>query len=120
MSDNSAIEKIVEDYFLGMYEGDVERLRRIFHAECRLYGERKGQKSDFAVEGFFRYVADSPVPKDTGEPYEMKIVSINRTGPVAVVHVEDLYQGGHFTDYLTAMETGDGWRIVNKAFYSEN
>ena len=48
----------------------------------------------------------------------MNIVSIDRTGPVAVVHVKDLYQAGHFTDYLTIVEGEDGWRIVNKAFFS--
>ncbi len=26
----AAIEALVQDYFLGMYEGDIERLRRIF------------------------------------------------------------------------------------------
>lgn len=117
---NAPVEALVHEYFHGMYEGDVDRLKAIFHEDCRLYGERKGEKRDFPVSGFFDYVASAPVPKDEGEPYDMEIVSINRTGPVAVVHVKDLYQGGHFTDYLTCMETDQGWRIVNKAFYSED
>jgi len=117
-TDTTAIEHVVSEYFHGMYHGDVARLQAIFHPQCWLYGERKGVKSAFPVEGFWKYVKDAPVPNDEGEAFEMRIVAINRTGPVAVVEVEDLYQGGHFTDYLTCMETDDGWRIVNKAFYS--
>ncbi len=119
-TDNGAIERIVEDYFLGMYEGDVDRLKRIFHEQCWLFGERKGDKREFPVQTFFDYVAGAPNPKEQGEAFDMRIVSVSRTGSVAVVEVEDLYQGGHFTDYLTLMETADGWRIVNKAFFAEN
>jgi hypothetical protein len=115
---NAAIEALVEEYFMGMYEGDVNRLKAIFHSDCRLFGERKGEKREFPGSDFLAYVAGAPVPKDEGEAYEMELVSINRTGPVAVVHVRDLYQGGRFTDYLTVFETVDGWKIVNKAFYS--
>jgi hypothetical protein len=117
-SDNAGIELLVEEYFLGMYEGSAERLRAIFHPQCWLYGERKGDKREFPVATFLDYVKGAPVPKTAGEAFDMKIVNISRTGPVAVVEVEDLYQGGHFTDYLTCMETADGWKIVNKAFFS--
>jgi hypothetical protein len=114
------IQALVHEYFHGMYEGDVDRLKAIFHPDCRLYGERKGEKREFPLSDFLGYVADAPVPKDEGEAYEMELISIDRTGPVAIAHVKDLYQGGHFTDYLTCMETADGWKIVNKAFYSKD
>lgn len=119
-SSDTEIEAVVEEYFRGMYEGDVERLKRIFHPESWLYGERKGKKSAFPVSGFFEYVDHVPVPGDVGEAYEMSIKSIDRAGPIAVVRVEDLYQGAHYTDFLTLMETDDGWRIVNKAYHSED
>ena len=115
---NEAIEKLVEEYFHGMYEGDVDRLKAIFHEDCRLFGERKGKKRELSASDFLAYVANAPVPKDQGEAFDMTLVSINQTGPVAVAHVEDLYQGGRFTDYLTCMETDDGWKIVNKAYFS--
>ncbi len=118
MTDNSPIEHLVEEYFHAMYEGDSARLKAIFHPQAWLYGERKGEKREFPVDGFLSYVEGAPIPKAEGEAFEMNIISITRTGPIALVHVEDLYQGGHFTDYLTCMETGDGWKIVNKAYYS--
>ena len=114
----AAIEALVQEYFKGMYEGDADRLKAIFHEDCRLFGERKGEKREFPASDFFAYVEGAPIPKDEGEAYDMELVSIDITGPVAVAHVKDLYQGGHFTDYLTCMETDQGWKIVNKAFYS--
>jgi hypothetical protein len=116
----AAIEAIVHEYFHGMYEGDAERLKAIFHEDCRLFGEHKGEKSESHVSDFLAYVASAPVPKNEGEPYDMELLSIDLTGPVAVAHVKDLYQGGRFTDYLTCMETDQGWKIVNKAFYSRD
>ena len=70
-----------------MYEGDVDRLAPIFHDECWLHDERSGDKRGFPVSVFFAYVSGAPVPKDAGEPFAMRIVLIDRTGPVAVVKV---------------------------------
>lgn len=118
--ERAAIEELVEHYFLGMYEGDVERLRRIFHPQCWVYGERRGETREFPLAGFLEYVETAPVPKAEGEPFDMGIISIDRSGTTAVVKVEDRYQGGHFTDYLTLLKTAEGWRIVNKTFFSED
>ena len=116
--ETAAIEALVQDYFLGMYEGDVARLARIFHPQCWLYGESRGASHEFAVAGFIEQFASEPAPKAAGEPYDMQLVSLDRTGAVAVAKLAVLYQGRRYTDYLTLQKTGSGWRIVNKAFFS--
>ncbi|MEM7123690.1 MAG: nuclear transport factor 2 family protein [Pseudomonadota bacterium] len=117
-TDDKAIEVIVEDYFLGMYEADTERLQRIFHPQCWLFGENPRGSHAFPVKGFIEQIGSSPAPKVEGEPYDMHLVSVDRTGPVAVAKVNVRYQNRHFTDYLVMQRTGDEWRIVNKAFFS--
>ncbi len=116
--ETAAIEALVQDYFLGMYEGDVERLRRIFHPQCWLFGESRGESHEFPLSGFLDQIASVPVPKAEGEPFDMRLVSIDRTGSVAIAKVEVRYQGRRYTDYLTLQKAAVGWSIVGKAFFS--
>ncbi len=116
--EQAAIEAVVEAYFQGMYRGEADRLRGIFHEQAWLFGERRGEARSFPAADFFAYVEGAPVPEKEGEAYDMAIEQIDRTGTVAMVKVRDLYQGGHFTDYLMLAKGEDGWRIVAKGFFS--
>ena len=116
--ETAAIEALVQNYFLGMYEGDVERLRRIFHPQCWLFGENRNGSHQFPLSGFLDQIASVPVPKAEGEPFDMRLVSIDRTGSVATAKVEVRYQGRRYTDYLTLQKAAAGWSIVSKAFFS--
>ena len=115
--ETAAIEMLVQDYFLGMYEGDVERLRRIFHQQCWLFGESRGESHEFPLSGFLDQIASEPIPKAVGEPFDMRLVSIDRTGSVAIAKVEVRYQSRRYTDYLTLQKAAVGWSIVGKAFF---
>jgi hypothetical protein len=116
--ETAAIEALVQDYFLGMYEGDVERLRRIFNPQCWLFGENRGGSHEFPLSGFLDQIASEPVPKAEGEPFDMRLVSLDRTGSVAVAKVAVRYQRRRYTDYLTLQKAAAGWSIVGKAFFS--
>ena len=114
----AAIEALAEDYFLGMYEGDLERLRRIFHPQCWLFGESRGASHEFPVAGFLEQIESEPVPKAEGEPFDMRIAAIDRTGSVATLKVEVRYQSRRYTDYLMLQKTNEGWKVVSKTFFS--
>jgi hypothetical protein len=116
--ESAAIEALVQDYFLGMYEGDIERLRGIFHPRCWLFGENPSGCHEFPVSGFIDQIASGPVPKDEGEPFDMRLVSVDRTNSVAVAKVAVKYQHRRYTDYLMLQKTADGWSIVAKTFFS--
>ncbi len=116
--ETAAIEALVQDYFLGLYGGDVERLRRIFHPQCWLFGERGGESQAFPLSGFLDFIESQPAPKTEGEAFDMHIVSVDRTGSVAMAKVEVRYQGRRYTDYLTLQKAAVGWSIVGKAFFS--
>jgi hypothetical protein len=116
--ETAAIEALVQDYFLGMYEGDVERLRRIFHPQCWLFGENRNGSHEFPLSGFLDQIASEPIPKAAGEPFDMRLVSIDRAGSVAVAKVEVRYQDRRYTDYLTLQKAAVEWSIVGKLFFS--
>ena len=70
-----------------MDEGDIERLRRVFHPKCRLFGESPGGCHEFPVSGFIDQIASGPIPKAEGEPFGMRLVPVDRTDSVAVAKV---------------------------------
>lgn len=118
--ETAAIEALTQDYFLGMYEGDVERLRRIFNPQCWLFGENRSGSHEFPLVGFLDQIGSEPVPKAEGEPFDMRLVSVDRTGSIAMAKVEVRYQGRRYTDYLMLQKTAVGWSIVSKAFFSSD
>ena len=113
VSDLALITQTVQFYFDGMYHGDVERLRKAFDPKAYLFGYLGGEYVHVSAKDWFGVVESRPVPAESGEPYDMRIVSIDITGAVATVKVADLYQGLRFTDYLTLLKTDDIWLIVN-------
>jgi len=118
-SDLELITQTVQLYFDGMYRGDIGLLRKAFHPKAHLFGYLRGAFVHISVEEWFGMVESRPVPAESGEAYDMRIVSTDVTGAVATVKVADLYQGLRFTDYLTLLKTDDNWAIVNKAFHHD-
>ncbi len=118
-SDLQSITETVQHYFDGMYHRDVGLLRKAFHPQACLFGHLQGKFVHLPAEQWFAAVQSRPMPAESGEPYDMKIVSIDVTAEVAVVKVVDLYRGLRFTDYLTLLEVDGAWLIVNKAFHHE-
>ena len=59
------------------------------------------------------------MPAETGEAFDMRIVSTDVTCQVATVKVADLYRGLRFTDYLGLARVDGQWMIVNKTFHHD-
>lgn len=118
-SDLQAISATVQDYFEGMYYRDVERLRRAFLPEACLFGHLQDAFVSLPLEKWLESVASRPVPAETGEPFEMRIVATDVSGQAASVKVADLYFGRRFTDYLSLAVVDGRWVIVNKTFHHD-
>ncbi|MEM7224968.1 MAG: nuclear transport factor 2 family protein [Pseudomonadota bacterium] len=118
--ERDVIEAVVQDYFLGMYEGDEARLTRIFHDQCWLFGENPNGCHAFPVAGFIAQMTEGTPPKAAGEPFDMALVALDRTGSVATAKLAVRYQGRRYTDYLTLQKADGAWRIVGKLFYTED
>jgi hypothetical protein len=113
------IKQTVQYYFDGLYHSDVEKLKKAFHPNSQIIGYFDGALLFESFEGFLGFIKATPAPSESGEKYDMKIVSIDLTGTEAVVKVEDLYLGFRFTDYLSLLNIDGSWVIVNKMFYHE-
>ena len=118
--ERAAIEAVVQDYFLGMYQGDGARLARIFHPQCWLFGENPNGCHAFPVAGFIEQMTSGTPPKAAGEPFDMTLVALDRTGSVATAKLAVRYQGRRYTDYLTLQKAEGAWQVVGKLFYTED
>lgn len=116
-ADLERIAQTIQHYFDGMYHRDLARLRKAFHPQAYLFGYRHEECLHVPVDEWFKMVESRPVPADSGEPYDMRIISTDVTGAVATVKVADLYQSLRFTDYLTLLKMDENWVIINKAFH---
>ena len=118
-NDLEQIRNTVDDYFLGMYHSDTDRLAKAFYSDSFLTGYFQGNFSRISVGDWLGMVGKTQAPAEQGEVYDMNIVSVDITENVAVVKVKDLYLGLWFTDYLTLIKLDDGWKIINKSYHHE-
>ena len=54
------IDTLLKTYFDGLYQGDPERLRQVFHPQAQLFGEVRGAPYQNTVDGWLNAVASRP------------------------------------------------------------
>lgn len=111
-SDYEAIVEILNDYFDGLFEGDVEKLRSIFHADAWL----KGNNYRKTLNEWQEAVANRPIPRDEGMEYNFNIQSLEIIGDQAMAKVDAPLLAAHFIDFLGLLKEDGQWKIVNKMF----
>ncbi|MEW9919512.1 nuclear transport factor 2 family protein [Marimonas sp. MJW-29] len=115
-SEQEAIKAVVVEYLEGMIYGQRDRLERAMHPQCMQAGHFGGSYEFFDRDTFICSLeGEAALPP--GTPYRWELLSIEMTGDVAVVKVEDDCFGTTFTDYLTLIKHDNQWQIVMKAFF---
>jgi hypothetical protein len=111
-SDYEAIVGILNDYFDGLFEGDVEKLRSIFHDDAWL----KGNNYRKSLNEWLEAVANRPIPRDEGMEYNFNIQSLEIIGDQAMAKVDTPLLAAHFIDFLGLLKEDGQWKIVNKMY----
>jgi hypothetical protein len=115
--DRSSLEAVVQHYFDGLYEGDVDRLAAVFHPSADLRWLEKGELQVLTVPDWLDRVRKRPSAKAEGKPREDFIVTIDRSDDAtAFIKVRCQLPPRYFTDYLVAMKLNGGWQIVSKSY----
>lgn len=115
-SEVEAVRRTVEDYLVGSYEGDVERLAGAFHPKASVVGNFGSKFGWLTLEEFLNWVRESPRASESDQPYDMTLVSLDITGDAAMAKVDDMFMGLKFTDYLSLVKVDGTWVIVNKTY----
>jgi hypothetical protein len=119
--DVAELETLVQGYFDGLHDGDVEKLGKIFHEESHLFSVTDGKLNDLSRTQWFALIKSRPSARTQGLPRHDWIVSIDHSGPTtAFAKVHCAIPPRFFIDYLTLVKLGSGWRVISKTFHVEN
>lgn len=115
IQDKKAIAKAIENYYFGgLYEGDTDILRQIFHEGTLLFGDIKGQPYAKTLEQYLDGVKNRQNPKDSGKPFKGEIIKIKVVNSIAVAEVKVKMYDFLYHDILSFHKIGGKWVIVNK------
>jgi hypothetical protein len=117
--DLAAIERTAMLYMDGMHACDEAKLNAAFHPTARIQGYRGAQWRGLTREEFVGYCVRLGSRALAGEPFDMRIASIDRAGRAAVVRVEMRWNGRDYVDFLSMIRRDEGgWSISEKTFHS--
>ncbi len=115
--DAAAVREVVEAYLRGLRLNDVESLKRAFWPDARLFFvDRDGHLGQLTQARWYEGFAASAGRE---EAVELRIASVTVTRDIASVTVVEEYPRSRYTDFLSLVKFGSGWRIVSKVSTSE-
>jgi hypothetical protein len=119
-TDLNDLERALQTYFDGLYEGDAAKLGGVFHDVAHLFFVVDGKLGDMSREQWFEMVRSRPSAQSQDLPRRDWVVQIDRSSPTtAFAKVQCQIPPRYFTDYLTFVKLAEGWRIVSKTFHAE-
>lgn len=115
MNDKKAItEALQQIYFEGIYEGDTERLKTLYHPGTFLFGDVKGQPYFKTLDQYLDGVAHRVSPKAGGTPFKGTIRSVEVINSIAVARVHVKMYDFNYDEFLSFHKIDGKWFIVNK------
>ena len=118
--DRSAIERTIQTYFDGLYEGDADKLASVFADTSALTWEQDGKVSVLPRDQWLDAVRKRPSSKARDLPRDDAILQIDQSGPTtAFVKVKCQIPPRYFTDYLNLLKVGGKWTIVQKIYATQ-
>ncbi|SEP10650.1 Putative lumazine-binding [Mucilaginibacter gossypiicola] len=113
--DKAAIEQALETYyFKGIYEGDVDLLKQVMNTGTLLFGDVKGQPYAKTLDVYLDGVKNRQSPKDSGKPFEGKIIFVKTVNSIAVAEVTVKMYDFNYYEFLSFHKIDGKWLIVNK------
>jgi hypothetical protein len=116
MSSHQAVLDLVEQYLLGIYEGNVAQLRNIFHPNARVEDTVTGTFRSRSAEEYLQGVGSRQSPAAAGEPFTMSPRSIEVVGDMAIATADLRFLGNHYFNILSWLRIDGHWLIVHKLF----
>lgn len=116
MDNHAAVLSVVDAYCKGVFTGDVELLRSVFHPKAALFAEVRGQPYYRPLAEYLAVVAARQSPEVLGEPFGMKPLAVEVTHEIALAKVHCPMFDYNYIDYLSLVRWDGEWRIVNKVF----
>jgi hypothetical protein len=110
------IERVIGNYFEGIYYGNTELLKKVFHPQALLIGDVKGNPYFKTVSEYLDVVKNRKSPYALGEMLQMKIRSVEQVGAIAYARLVCPMLGFNYYDFLALQKNEDGWVVMSKLF----
>ncbi|WP_350284768.1 nuclear transport factor 2 family protein [uncultured Croceitalea sp.] len=110
------IEKVINNYFEGIFNGNTAQLESCFHENVFIYGDIKGIEYLKGIGEYLEGIKTRESPKDLKETFKMKIIGVDIIGNIAMVKLHVPILGYNYYDYLSLTKINKDWKIVNKVF----
>jgi len=114
--DFDSVMTLVQAYFDGLHQGNVEKLESIFHADAFL----KAPGLRRSLQQWLEAVADRSIPAQQGQAYDFKLLSIEVIKDQAMVKLECPLFEHAYVDFLGLLKENGRWLIVNKMYTDLN
>ena len=111
-----ALNAVIQDYFEGIYYGDISKLRKAFYPDAKLYGDIRTVAYEKNLEAYLESVSLRQSPSQLGEVFSMKILGIECLGLHAIAKLHVRMLGYNYYDILSFSYINNQWVIVNKLF----
>ena len=106
------ILSVIQDYCDGLYEGNTEKLKRVCDSGLIL----KAPNLNRDLDTWLANVQARDIPKQTGEPYGFKVLSVDVVDDMAMVKLDCPLLGHAYVDFLGLQRLNNHWKIVNKMY----
>ena len=112
--DEAGIRATIDDYYLGAYDADGERMARALHPELAKRGWHaigadavRVDPDTFTSMVEWARAGDGRRADEAGRQFRVEVTDVYGDVASAVVHAVP------YVDYLHLVRTSDGWRILN-------
>jgi hypothetical protein len=115
MSNRTAIEAMLSDYFDVMHTQEMEKFDRVFHKDVVLYSAQTGELNRRPYDVYREAVVNRESPQSKGEARKDEILLIDEISDTAAMAKVQLQMfGGVMQDYLTLIHIDGRWQIISK------
>ena len=112
---DSAIQKLMADYFDVMHFQDMDLFDRVFHKDCVLYSAQGGELSIRPYTVYREAVVNRQSPAELGNARRDAILDFDQVSPtLAWVKPQLEMFGGVMQDYLNIVYLDGQWWIMAK------
>ena len=108
------ITSVVEGYFNGIFVGDTDLLRSVFHPMAFLSGDVKGEPYFKTLEDYLEGVKNRKSPNELGAKFGMEIISIEIINTIAIAKTHVPIFEYNYYDLLSLSLIDGKWVIVKK------
>lgn len=120
-TDSASIARALEEnYFKGIYEGNLNLLEQIYYSGTLLFGDVKGQPYFKTLPQYLDGIKNRQSPKDSGKPFKGEIVNIKVINTIAIAEVKVKMYDFNYHEFLSFHKLDGKWLLVNKMMSDVN